>query len=86
MPESLSGFGYSFQIKLLVALLTDRKYLEQIHEVLESSYFDSDASQWLVKNIKDYFTKFKVPPTFETLKVDILNVNNEVLKTTIVDH
>jgi len=45
VSEKLSDFGYGFQIKILVALLTDKNFLEQIDDILQEEFFDSDANQ-----------------------------------------
>ena len=71
MSESLVQYGTSFQSKLIVSLMMDVKYTTTIIDILDVSYFDSDANKFLVKSIKDYFLKYKSPPTIEALKVMI---------------
>ena len=85
MSESLVQYGTSFQSKLIVSLMMDVKYTTTIIDILDVSYFDSDANKFLVKSIKDYFLKYKSPPTIEALKVMIDDVQTDVLKTAIVD-
>ena len=85
MSESLVQYGTSFQSKLIVSLMMDVKYTTTIIDILDVSYFDSDANKFLVKSIKDYFLKYKSPPTIEALKVMIDDVQADVLKTAIVD-
>ena len=85
MSESLVQYGTSFQSKLIVSLMMDVKYTTTIIDILDVSYFDSDANKFLVKSIKDYFLKYKSPPTIEALKVMIDEVQADVLKTSIVD-
>ena len=57
MSESLVQYGTSFQSKLIVSLMMDVKYTTTIIDILDVSYFDSDANKFLVKSIKDYFFK-----------------------------
>ena len=85
MSESLVQYGTSFQSKLIVSLMMDVKYTTTIIDILDVSYFDSDANKFLVKSIKDYFLKYKSPPTIEALKVLIDTVQSDVLKTSIID-
>ena len=85
MSESLVQYGTSFQSKLIVSLMMDVKYTTTIIDILDVSYFDSDANKFLVKSIKEYFLKYKSPPTIEALKVMIDDVQADVLKTAIVD-
>ena len=52
--DRLSSFGYTFQIKVISALLTDKVFLQQISDILDPKYFESDANQWLVHEIIEY--------------------------------
>ena len=85
MSESLIQYGTNFQSKILTSLLVDVKYTKQILDILEISYFDSDSNKFIIKSIKDYFKKYKTTPTMEALKVMVDEVDNDVLKTSIVD-
>ena len=83
--ESLVQYGTNFQSKILTSLLVDVKYTKTILDILEINYFDSDSNKFLIKSIKDYFKKYKTTPTMEALKVIVDDVDNDVLKTSIVD-
>tara|TARA_B100002019_G_scaffold163943_1_gene141476 strand:- start:330 stop:1691 length:1362 start_codon:yes stop_codon:yes gene_type:complete len=85
MSESLVKYGTGFQSKIITSLLVDSKFIKQIVDILEISYFDSDSNKFLIKSIKDYFGKYKTNPTMEAIKVLIDEVENDVLKTSIVD-
>ena len=85
MSESLIKYGTSFQSKIITSLIVNNKFTKQIIDILEISYFDSDSNKFLIKSIKDYFLEYKNTPTMEALKVLIDDVENDVLKTTIVD-
>jgi|TARA_R100000027_G_scaffold66297_1_gene61997 replicative DNA helicase len=85
MSESLIQYGTNFQSKLITSLLVDNKFTKQIIDILEIGYFDSDSNKFLVKSVKDYFTKYKNTPTMEALKVLVDDVDNDVLKTSIID-
>ena len=78
-------YGHSFQSKIIALLLTDKSYIEQIQDILEPKYFDNKANQWLVKNIKEYFHKYKAIPTMEALKITFGEIEDEVYKSTIID-
>jgi len=85
MSENLVQYGTSFQSKIITSLMLDNKFTKQIVDILEVSYFDSDSNKYLIKSIKDYFAKYKTPPTMEAIKVIIDDVENDTLKTTIID-
>ena len=78
-------YGHSFQSKIIALLLTDKSYIEQIQDILEPKYFDNQANQWLVKNIKQYFHKYKAIPTMEALKITFGEIEDEVYKSSIID-
>jgi replicative DNA helicase len=86
MTDRLSSYGYSFQIKVITALFTDRLFLQQISDILIPTYFESDANNWIVTKILEYNKEYKAPPTLEVMKVKIEDVDHDVLKQQIIDH
>ena len=84
MIKKLSDFGYNFQIKLIAALMTDKNFLQQISDILEHKYFESEATSFLVKCIKSHVIEFKTSPTLEVLKVKIKEIQDDVLETSVV--
>ena len=83
--EKLTSFGNSFQSKIIASLLVKKTFLQTISDILQEEYFDSDANKWLVKNIISYFYEFKTSPTLEVIKVKINDVEDDILKTSIID-
>ena len=83
--SKFTKFGKSFQSKLIASLFTDRQFLEQIQDILNPSYFESDSNKWLVKEIKSYFEKYKKLPTLEAIKVILNDEENDLLKASIVE-
>ena len=83
--SSLTQFGTSFQSKIIVSCLIDTMFLQTIMEVLQPEHFESDANSWLVKEINKYFLKYKTTPTLEAIKIAVVDVENDVLKLTIVE-
>ena len=55
---SLHQYGHSFQHKLIASLFNNRQFLEQIQDILEPNYFESQANKWVVENTKKYFTQY----------------------------
>ena len=84
--NTFTMFGTSFQHKLIANLLVDITFLQQIQDILQKSYFDSDAQKWIVGNIKEYFDKYKTPPTLEALKILTDDISSGVLKMSVVDN
>ena len=85
IQDTFQLYGSGFQNKLLAVLMKDRIYLQQIHDILDPSYFSSESSQWIAGTIMKYFNTYKSSPTLEVMKVEVDSVENGVLKTTIVD-
>ena len=69
MTDKLSEYGWSFQVKVLAAMFTDRTFLQQIADIIQPDYFESDANSWLLDVILDHFREYKTPPDrdWETL-------------------
>ena len=85
MSETLTQFGTSFQSKIIASLLRDIKFIQTINDILESSMFDSDSNKWLVKTIRDYYHEYKKQPTLEVIKYKVDEIDNDVLKSGVVD-
>ena len=85
MSETLTQFGTSFQSKIIASLLRDVKFIQTISDILNPSMFDSDSNKWLVKTIKEYYYQYKKQPTLEVIKYKIDEVDNDVLKSGIVE-
>ena len=85
MSETLTQFGTSFQSKIVASLLSDIKFLQTINDILEPNMFDSDSNKWLIKTIRNYYFEYKKQPTLEVLKVKIEEIDNDVLKSGVVE-
>ena len=59
MTDKLSEYGWSFQVKALAAMFTDRSFLQQIADIIQPEYFESDANSWLLDVILDHFREYK---------------------------
>jgi replicative DNA helicase len=86
MTDRLSSYGYAFQVKVITSLLTDKSFLQQIADIIDPKYFESDANNWIVQTILDYQTEYKSSPTLEVMKVKLEKVEHDVLKEQIVGH
>jgi len=86
MTDRLSSYGYAFQIKVITALLTDKSFLQQISDIMLSSYFESDANGWIIDTILEYHKEYKSSPTLEVMKVKMEKVDHDVLKEQIIAH
>ena len=78
--KSLQSYGKGFQLKVLGSLLTDKKFLLNVRDVLREEYFDSDTHKWIINQITTYFDKFHNTPTMDVLKVELQKVENDILQ------
>lgn len=85
MTDKLSDYGWGFQVKVLAAMFTDRLFLQQISDIIRAEYFDSDANSWLLDIILTHFREYKTPPSKDVLKVKITEIENDILKATILE-
>ena len=85
MSETLTQFGTSFQSKIIASLMGNVKFIQTISDILNPSMFDSDSNKWLVKSIKEYYYEYKKQPTLEVIKYKIDEIDDDVLKSGVVD-
>lgn len=83
--DTLTKYGQSYQSKVVASLITDVKFLEQVSEITKPAFFESQANQWIIKEVQSYFDEFKVAPTMEVFKIKVGEVDDKGLKQTIVE-
>ena len=85
MTDKLSEYGWGFQVKVVAAMFTDRMFLQQIADIIQADYFESDANSWIMEVILEHFREYKTPPTKDVLKVKVTDIDNDVLKTAVLE-
>ena len=83
--SNLNKYGNVFQVKVLGALLTQREFLLNIADSLDSEYFESSAHKWTIDYIIKYFNEYHTYPTIETLSIEIKKIDNEVLRISLTE-
>lgn len=81
--KSLTAYGRPFQLKVLGALLTDKKFLLNVRDILHSHYFDSDSHKWIIDQVLLYFDKYHTSVPMDVLKVELQKIENDVLQVAI---
>jgi len=81
--NKLNLYGKSFQLKVLGALLTDKKFLLNTRDLLRTEYFDSDAHRWIIENVIKYFDIYHTTISIEALRIEIQKVENDILQTAV---
>ena len=83
--DDLTKYGSVFQTKIITSLLTDQQFAVTVYDMIQPELMGTEAKQWLVKSIKDYYYEYKVTPTLASLKVKINEITTELLKDAVVD-
>ena len=86
MTDKLQDFGHTFQIKSIASLMKNQTFLEQIHDILDEKHYDSDSLKWIVKECKKYYDEYRKCITLDVFKVKTSEVENDILKTSIVEN
>ena len=82
--DNLTSLGPAYQSKVIVSLVIDKDFLEASDDILFPEYFESEANQWIVSKIKDYYQVYKTNPTAEVFKVELEKETNDLFKDEIV--
>tara|TARA_R110000850_G_scaffold45087_1_gene114151 strand:- start:7 stop:1368 length:1362 start_codon:yes stop_codon:yes gene_type:complete len=83
--KSISEYGYSFQIKFIVCLISDKLFLEQIVDILDEKYTSNDAFCWLIKEIREYYNEYKDVITMNVFKIKIQEIDSDLLQVNVKD-
>jgi replicative DNA helicase len=82
--DNLKKFGPEFQLKCISGLISDKTFMERINDIVNPNSFEMDAHQWIVKTALKYFLKFKQLPTLEVFQVEVMSVEQEEFKNSII--
>lgn len=78
--NTFERFGKEFQSQLIRALLTDRKFFEDIREIISSSYFTTIVHANLIETILNYYIEYKNVPTEQELKIIVGQFKDQNIK------
>jgi archaellum biogenesis ATPase FlaH len=77
-------YGSTFQLKLIVNLVRDQNFLEQIADILLPEYFEEDKYVWMIRYILKYFTQYGKCATYESVVVQIKKIENDTLRKELI--
>lgn len=83
--DTLTKYGQSYQSKVVASLISDVKFLEQVTEITKPAFFESQANQWIIGEVQTYFNEFRAVPTMEVFKIKVGDIEDKVLKQTVVE-
>jgi len=84
--KSFGYLGHTFQVKLINQIITDKKFANNIIEVIDPKYFDNQYFKLISQMTKEYFEKYNTKPTFDVLdQMTKLEVSSDMARTNIFD-
>ena len=83
--DTLVKYGQGYQSKVVAALITDVKFLEQVGEITKPAFFESQANQWIIGEVQHYFDEYKAVPTMEVFKIKVSAIEDKGLKLTVIE-
>ena len=83
--KTISEYGYSFQVKFIVCLITDKLFLEQIVDILDGKYTSNDAFRWIINEIREYYNKYKDIISMNVFKIKIQEIDSDLLVVNVKD-
>jgi replicative DNA helicase len=77
--DNLGYLGLDFQYRLILQILTDRKFAQSILEIINPNYFEDSYMRIIVATIKDAHEKHDAVPDVGSLRSRLLeNVQDEI--------
>lgn len=77
--DSLGYLGLDFQYRLILQMLTDRKFAQSIMDIITPNYFEDSYVRIIVATIKDAYEKYDTVPDIGSLRSRLLeNVKDEI--------
>jgi replicative DNA helicase len=65
--KNFEYLGQSFQLQLLNQIVVDKDFAHSIVDVIEPNYFENKYFKIILQMVKEYYKKYEVTPSFETL-------------------
>ena len=83
--KKISEYGFSFQVKFIVCLITDKLFLEQIVDILDGKYTSNDAFRWIITEIREYYNQYKDIISMNVFKIKIQEIDSDLLVVNVKD-
>jgi replicative DNA helicase len=74
--DRLSEFGKSFQVKVIYSLIHDIKFLQDIYDIIDSSFFEREDHKWIVDKVIEYYNEYKACITMDVLAYHVKDIES----------
>ena len=84
--KNFGYLGYSFQLKLINLIITDRNYFHSIIDVIQPKYFDNQYFKLVMQLVKEYNDTYEICPTFDALdQLARIDISSEMARKCVLD-
>lgn len=85
--NTLEFLGHDYQIKLIAQILTDRRFANNIIDIIDPNYFRQDSLRVIVATIKEAKEREDIIPDTSSLQFRLLeNITSEMQRKIILSH
>ena len=83
--ENLGYLGLDFQLRLVAQLLTDKKFANNIIEIINPNYFDDEYIKVITATIKDAYEQDDTIPDVGSLEFRLLeSIKDDIKRTSVI--
>ena len=85
--NTLEFLGHEYQIRLVAQVLTDKKFGNNIVDILDPNYFKQESVRLIVQAIKEAKQTEDIIPDFGSLKIGVLeNISSDMIRKLVLSH
>lgn len=85
--NTLEFLGHEYQVRLIAQVLTDKKFANNIVDILDPNYFKLEAVRLIVATIKEAKQTEDIVPDFGSLKIRVLeNISSDMQRKLVLSH
>lgn len=85
--NTLEFLGHEYQIRLVAQVLTDKKFANNIVDILDPNYFKQESVRLIVQAIKEAKQTEDIIPDFGSLKIRVLeNISSDMIRKLVLSH
>jgi replicative DNA helicase len=82
--DNLSKFGTSFQTKTLASLISDKRFMERMVDILDPDYYDSNANQWICQKLKEYWAEYRDTASLDYFKTELSKQDDKEFQSVVI--
>ena len=84
--QNFGYLGYTFQLKLLNLIITDKKFFQAIIDAIIPKYFDNQYFRLIMQLIKEYYDKYQTSPSLDALdQLTRIEISSEMARKYVFD-